>query len=150
MRKGEVKMDKIDERTATELFELIYLMPRKDISKIPSEFLEFLHKKKSNNWYTINNSDEIKINNLSKETINYLSYIYLNYILEENDKDVYKNILEENEKNYQENISKEYDISSKLKGKHIKNENIKDLTVKKNNFFKNMIEKIKSLFKRLQ
>ena len=98
-------MENLNERTATELFELIYLMPKEKISRIPAEFLELLHEKKAKIWRVFSSPDEVNIKNLSEETKSYLAYIYLNYILDGEEKETYKEILNENEKKYQEKIA---------------------------------------------
>ena len=151
-------MENLNERTATELFELIYLMPKEKIRKIPAEFLELLHEKKAKIWRVFSSPDEVNVKNLSEETKNYLSYIYLNYILDGEEKESYKEILNENEKIYQEKNADQYDISKKLKAKERKKQNKKEenrenlkMTVKEEkNILTKILEKIKNFFKRLQ
>ena len=104
-------------------------------------------------WKVINSPDEVNVKNLSSETKNYLAYIYLNYILDGNEKESYKEILEENEKRYQEKVSEKYDISKKLAKKANKLKNKKEVSIaikKEESILSKFIIKIKSLFKKLQ
>ena len=137
-------MENLSERTATELFELIYLMPKEKISRIPAEFLELLHEKKAKIWRVFSSPDEVNVKNLSEETKNYLAYIYLNYILDGEEKESYKEILNENEKIYQEKIAYKYDISKKLK----KREGKKEEDKKRKKCFYKTIRKNKKLFQK--
>ena len=144
-------MENLSERTATELFELMHLMPKEKISKIPSEFLDLLHKEKSNSWKIYNSPDEISVKGLSDDTKNYLAYIYLNYILDDEEKKNYKIILEENDKKFKEENSKKFDVSNKINNKKSKTieKNSKDLVVKEESSLKNLFQKLKGLIKRL-
>lgn len=142
-------MENISERTATELFQIIYVMPKNYIKKIPVDFIDLLNKKKSKNWRVINNVNNINVNNLNEDTKKYLAYIYLNYILEDEEKENYKNLLKENQERYEKKV----DISNIFAQRNLEFEKSSKNTalaeVKEKNFFEKILEKIKSLLKKL-
>ena len=146
-------MENISEKTATELFQIIYLMPKNNIKKIPIDFINLLHKKKSNNWEVIDNANNINVNNLNEDTKEYLAYIYLNYILEDEEKENYKRLLKENQEKYEKKV----DISNIFAKKNLEtderlqqaNKNSALVIVKKN-FFEKILEKIKKIIKNLR
>ena len=96
------KEEILGQKVATELFQIIYLMPKEDIKKVPTYFLELLHKEKQKRWKAPSGTYEINLRSISEDTKRYLAYLYLNYILEDNEKESYKSILESNEKRNKE------------------------------------------------
>lgn len=143
-------MENISEKTATELFQIICLMPKNNINKIPIDFINYLDKKKTHNWKNIDNVNDINVNNLNDDTKEYLAYIYLNYILEDEEKENYKKLLKENQKIYEDKVN----ISNIFSKRNVETyekiqENTSLVKVKEKNFFEKMLEKIKNIIKKI-
>ena len=143
-------MSDINERTATELFQIIDIMPQDYKSKIPTDFMKLINNKKKSETKKIN-LDNINVNNLSEDTKSYLAYIYLNYLLNDQEKENYKRILKENQKRYEQKV----DISNILEKRNIeienkyKNNDTALTVVKEKNFIEKIFDKIRNLLKRL-
>ncbi len=143
-------MSDINERTATELFQIIDIMPLDYKSKIPNDFMKLINNKKKSVTEKIN-IDDINTNNLSEDTKSYLAYIYLNYLLNDQEKENYRRILKENQERYEQKV----DISNILEKRNIeienkyKNNDTSLTVVKEKNFIEKIFDKIKNLLKRL-
>lgn len=131
-------MGSIDTKSATELYKVISLFSDEDRNKIPEEFIELIDSNK--------NDIEIDINNLGETTRRYLAYVYLNYILDENDKKIYMQILEQNEQRNQKKIKEKYDIDKIFAERNQVNTEEKSLAIVDNKkWYQKIFDKIKKL-----
>ena len=131
-------MGSIDTKSATELYKVISLFSDEDRNKIPEEYIELIDSNK--------NDIEIDINNLGETTRRYLAYVYLNYILDENDKKIYMQILEQNEQRNQKKIKEKYDIDKIFAERNQVNTEEKSLAIVDNKkWYQKIFDKIKKL-----
>lgn len=131
-------MESIDTKSATELYKVISLFSDEDRNKIPEEFIELIDSNKDN--------IEIDINNLGETTKKYLAYVYLNYILDENDRKIYMQILEQNEQRNQKKIKEKYDIDKIFAERNQVNTEEKSLAIIDNKkWYQKIFDKIKKL-----
>lgn len=131
-------MESIDTKSATELYKVISLFSDEDRNKIPEEFIELIDLNKDN--------IEVDINNLGETTKKYLAYVYLNYLLDENDRKVYMQILEQNEQRNQKKIKEKYDIEKIFAERNQVNTEEKSLVIMDNKkWYQKLFDKIKKL-----
>lgn len=142
-------------QVATEILRVISFLPQEQINKIPKNEIIYLNKIKDNNYKTkINEVDDIKAENLMKDTKKYLAYIFIHYLASTDENKEYKIILRENEIRYQKYIAEKYDINKifqENKKRNNTNLNNQDLVVVKGQgLLKRIIDKLKKLFKKNQ
>lgn len=128
-----------------------------DLNKIPNKFMEFL-KNNADKDYKCNfdYTKPLKDLELMNETRGLISMICLNYVCEnEEQKKAYSNHLKENEKHYQEELRKKYNPDDIFKNKEVQNveekpheiENNLPVEVKKEMFFKRLVNFIRRFLK---
>lgn len=102
-------MNKISPRSANQLYEIIQLLPDDSKEKIPLSIIKLLEKKKlDTNEITISTIEHINNDALLDETKKYLSYIFLNYLANEDERKEFNQILEENENRYEKTLREKY------------------------------------------
>ena len=123
-----------------EVYEVLKLVPREDVEKIPNQFMEMVESKMNKDYeFTVDtNIDFVEEQKLILETRAILAYIFLNYWATENQKEIinmkFKKDLEEAEKKkkelYNTNVFKE---EKKLEEKQTEEKNKKqpNITVNK-------------------
>ena len=137
-----------------EVDEILNHMDNKFISKIPNDIIEIIRNYKSgNNNFKYDLTKPLSEQNLQKETLEILSYLNYNFWLNEDDKQKYKKIYydnflkNENEKRLKYNPD---DIlKDRLKNNIEPKENVlMPIKKEKNNFFINLIRKLKAIIKK--
>lgn len=143
-------MKSISSKSARELNQIINFLPEEYLQKIPAETIEYLKTKEDKNYITkISCIGDITENNVLEETKNYLAYIFLNYLSNEEEKREYENLLGENESRNQKE-SEKYDIREvfeRRKNKY-RQEERSLIIIEEKNLLKIIFEKIKNLFRK--
>lgn len=150
-------MNKISVDSATQLNRILSFLPEDRKQKIPPNIWKEIKQKTDDSLNTkINEITDIKEENILQETRKYLSFIFLNYLATKEEQEEYVKIIKNNEAQYQKFLKKKYSINTIFKEKKssskIETEGIEE---KRNNlpieykerFFKNILNKIKSLIK---
>ena len=126
-------MNKISSKAATQLYEIILLLPSEYKSKIPMTIMSLLQNRKiAIEEINIKSAEHINDTALLDETKKYLSYIFLNYLADEDEKK--ESNLEVEDIRIDEEELKEKD-----------NENNQLIEIKGKNWFSKILEKIKKL-----
>lgn len=137
---------------------LVYLegIRQEDLEKIPENFMNYLKENANKDYvcsFDINDSFE-KMNLLPESKAIITSICYSYWCTDEYEKQKLKEILNKNERDFDIEQHEKYNPDNMFKndnGTKIQEESKVDsvaLTVKKENFFVRIIEKIKTLFKR--
>lgn len=106
-------MNKMSSRAATQLHEIILLLPNESKSKIPLSIINLLENKKiDTEEINIKSAEHINDSAILDETKKYLSYIFLNYLATEDEKKEFNHILNENELRHQIFLRNKYDIAN--------------------------------------
>ena len=143
--------------SATQLNRILSFLPEDIKAKIPKDIWKEINEKTDNNLYTkINEVRDIKEENILPETRKYLSFIFINYLATEEEREEYNKIIKNNEEQYQKFLRKKYSVDNIFKKKenliNVEKEYIKkrnNLPIeRKENFFEFIFNKIKSLFKK--
>lgn len=162
-------MNKISSRAATQLYEIILLLPNDSKSKIPLSIMSVLENRKiDTKEINIKSAEHINDVALLDETKKYLSYIFLNYLANDDEKKEFNHILDENEARHQVFLRNKYDIANifgveeknkynleieNLAVENIEldrkiNENNKLVEVKEKNWFSKILDRIRKIIKK--
>ena len=123
-----------------------------DYKKIPEEIIKFIKQNKDKKYvWKYDETKELKDQDLSRDTIAFLSYINMEYLLNKKQKEYMQKLHELNERKAEEGKEKKYseeDLFKNNKPKKEKTEEIeqKSLVVYKESLLKRMINKIKKFF----
>lgn len=136
-----------------EVSVILNHLNKSDYNKIPKEIIETIEKNKDIEYvWNYDETKELKNQNVSKDTIAILSYINMQYLLNEEQKIAVQEIFNENQKKI-ENIKKEkYNADNLFKNiRNEKNEVEKEtqalVAYKERNFIEKLFDKIKSILK---
>lgn len=137
-----------------EVSVILKHLNKNEYDKIPKELIDRIEKNKDLEYiWNYNETKDLKNQNVSKDTIAILSYINMQYLLNEDQKKFVQEIFSENQKKI-ENIKKEkYDTDNLFKNKKVEDTEVKEEThalveYKEKTFIQKVWDKIKSVFKR--
>lgn len=122
-------------------------------NKIPKNLIMYLEQNKSKNYiWNLDKTKSLKDQELLNNTKEILTMIYKDYLCDEKEKLEIEKVLIDNEINYQKVLSKKYnpDVFSKKNKVSIDTEKTANVELLKyeESFFKKVINKIKSIFKK--
>ena len=133
-----------------EVDVILSLLSESDYNKIPNEIIQVIKENKDKNYiWEYDESKPLKDQNISRDTIIFLSYINMEYLMNEEQKAYMQKIHEINER---KKIKNEYsnqqqnDYSDIFKTKTQKIEETY-MTTYKVSFWAKMIDKIKQIFR---
>lgn len=143
-------MNNMSTKAAIQLDKIFSFLSEEQREKIPKEVREEIKNKTNNSLDNkINTVEDIKEGNILPETRTYLSFLFLHYLATEQEKEEYIKIIKDNEEEYQERLSKKYSVDNLFKQKEKQEEQQREnkLPIKyEKNFFKFILDKLKSLF----
>lgn len=147
-----------DRKVFTETYDIIMLIDEDDRKRIPTKFIKFLKDNKLDEYITkINPYIPLELQKINDRTRDIISYIYLKYLADEEDKKFFK-IKEQKEeeaerKAYEESYNKFFNKKKKYLNLDIEEASkttILPIEVKEEGFFAKIIKKIKRLlFKKI-
>lgn len=159
-------MNKISSRAATQLYEIILLLPNDSKSKIPLSIMSLLENRKiDTEEVNIKSAEHINDAALLDETKKYLSYIFLHYLANDEEKKEFNHILDENEARHQTFLRNKYNIADifgveeknkyKIEIENIEveeiseeNENNQLVEIKEKSWFSKILDKIKKIIRK--
>ena len=139
-----------------EVDEVLNYLSEEDLQKIPEDIRQIIKENKDKEYvWKYDESKELKDQGLSRDTIIILSYLNMEYLLNEKQKELMQQIHKLNERKAEEEKAKQYsseDIFKKSKPQEEEKEETNKiqenaLVVYKESFFTKMINKIKNFFK---
>jgi hypothetical protein len=155
-----------DEKCLVELDEIFKYIKHEDLIKIPYEIRQAIHEKKDNEY--IWNYDESKAldeQNINRKTVAMLSYLNMEYLLNEEQKAVMEELHKSNEEKKELEKRKKYDPSNIFKDntQNVGNEinevnyenktklnedhdNMKMITLKEDKWYRKIIKAIANIF----
>ena len=135
-----------------EVDEILNYLPKEDLLKIPKDIRQLIKYNKDKEYvWKYDESKELKNQNLSRDTIAFLSYLNMEYLLNEDQKQLMQQIRQINEKKLERKKEEQYNSHNLFKTK----QNIiaeiapipkDDLIVYKKNIFSKILNKLKSFF----
>ena len=144
------------EKRLVEVDEVLSYLSEEDLNKIPEDIRSLIKEKKDKNYtWKFDETKQLKDQNLSRDTIIILSYLNMEYLLNEEQRKLMEQIHELNEKKQEEERRKKYNSDELFNKKENSNELIeesqeqienKSVTKYKESVFTKIINKIKMFF----
>jgi len=138
-----------------EVDEVLQYLSDEDLLKIPEEVRQAIKENKDKEYiWKFDEAKELKDQNLSRDTIIILSYLNMEYLLDEEQKKLMQQIHDLNDRKLEEAKAKEYSTEDLFKRKRMKQEEQKEieqvqeqsLIEYKESFFTRLVNKIKNFF----
>lgn len=143
-------MKEINKRLV-EVDEVLGYLNTKELEKIPKEIRQMIKSNKDKNYiWKYDKSKKLKEQNLSRDTFAFLSYLNLEYLLNEEQKKIVKQMHMENERKEEirkREIYKTEDLFNKNEIKIKKQTDEFEMVKYKENILKGIINKIKNILK---
>lgn len=143
----------------TEVLELLKCFPEEQLSRIPTEKIEFFKQNKDPNYnFEIKDTEDISKNNISRKAYAIIIALYNDYFLSENKKVTLKALLKQNDRIRESNKQQEYNLKNVIKKDNTKIDNIQENTsenmelikVEEKNIFAKIMNKVKSMLNQLK
>ena len=146
-------MEETKVKTLSETYCLLKHFPKAYIEKIPPKILELINHFSDSKYYIdINTEKTLDEQNISEETKNMLIVFKYNYWSTEGEKQMIYDKLDENEMQYQQELREKYNYENIFKNKstqvNVAEKNVAMIEYKEP-IFKSILNRIKSIFKRL-
>lgn len=138
-----------------EVDEILNYLSKEDLQKIPKDIRETIKANKDKEYFwEYDETKPLKDQDVSRDTIAFLSYLNIEYLLNEEQKQLMKQIHELNEKKLEEVKSEKYSGEDLFKRNKTQQEETKEteqeqelsLVEYKENFFTKLINRIKKIF----
>lgn len=137
-----------------EVDEILNYLSIDDLNKIPEEIRKLIKDNKDTEYeWHYDGTKPLKEQNVNRDTIAFLSYLNMEYLLNEEQKELMKQIHEFNEKKLEEEKNIKYSTENIFKNKskqnlnEINNTHNNQLIEYKESLFKRILNKLKSFFK---
>lgn len=135
-----------------EVDEILNYLSKDDLLKIPEDLRQIIkHNKDKEYIWKYDETKELKDQNLNRDTIAFLSYLNMEYLLNEEQKHLMEQIHQFNEKALEEKREQQYNSNDLFKVKPDiieESMNIKqnELIIYKENIFSKILNKLKNFF----
>lgn len=123
-------------------------LSKSDYEKIPKKLIETIKKNKDNKYtWEYDETKELKKQNLNIDTIAILSYINMQFLLNEEQKNYMKQIYNKNEQELEKEKINKYN-SNEIFKKSNNNKDTSMIVVEKEKWYNKILKKIKKILKR--
>ena len=148
-------MESVANKSLAEVYEVLKHLSQIEYNKIPKETIDIIVQNKDNNYkWKYDENKSLSKQKLSREAVAILSYINLEYLLNDEKRKLMEEIYEMNEKKLEKKKSELYKTEELFKSKNvpkngeaqIEDKNV-DLIEVKENLFTKFLKKIKSILK---
>ena len=135
-----------------EVDEILNYLSKNDLSKIPEDVRQAIKDNKDKEYiWKFDTSKPLKEQKLSRDTIAILSYLNMEYLLNDEQKELMEKIHEENEKKEEIYHNMQFDSKKLFKDKvndNFSNEKKEIIEYKKKGLFQTIIDKLKRMLKK--
>ena len=134
-----------------EVDEILNYLTEEELQKIPKDVRKVIKENKDKEYiWKYDESKELKDQGICRDTIVILSYLNMEYLLDEEQKELMKQIHELNERKTEQEKANQYSSDNLFKKSNL--EEVKQtqenaLVIYKESFFTKIINKIKNFFK---
>lgn len=134
-----------------EVSEILNHLKKSDYDKIPKEVIDIIEKNKDKEYiWKYDETKDLKNQNVSKDTIAILSYINMQYLLNEEQRKFVQEIFNENQKKL-ENLKKDkYNLDNLFKDKQINLDTSKTSELSISKYKESIFTKIKNWLKQIK
>ena len=137
-------MSTIEPRVANEMLKIIDLLSPEKQSEIPDDFKDIFKKYKDDSVnINVNSISDVSNDKLDPQTKNYLAFMFLKYLADDDEKEELKQVLKENEEYVQAIAKEKYNPDDVFKD----NVETQIQTIESVNWWNKILNKIRSLFK---
>ncbi|MBR3511840.1 MAG: hypothetical protein IKN74_02660 [Clostridia bacterium] len=137
-------MSTIEPRVANEMLKIIDLLSPEKQSEIPDDFKDIFRKYKDDSVnINVNSISDVNNDKLDPQTKNYLAFMFLKYLADDDEKEELKQVLKENEEYVQTKAKEKYNPDDVFKD----NVETQIQTIESVNWWNKILNKIRSLFK---
>ena len=140
------------EKCLVQLDEVLDHLNEEELKKIPVEIRESIKQNKDNEYIWIyDDSKSLNEQNLDRKVIAMLSYLNMEYLLNEEQRKYIEELHKFNEKKIQEELSKENDIENIFKKRAIKEKEeneVLPIEIKQEKWYQKILIFFKSIFKK--
>lgn len=137
-------MSTIEPRVANEMLKIIDLLSPEKQSEIPDDFKDIFEKYKDDSVnINVNSISDVSNDKLDPQTKNYLAFMFLKYLADDDEKEELKQVLKENEEFTQAIAKEKYNPDDVFKD----NVETQIQTIESVNWWNKILNKIRSLFK---
>ena len=137
-------MSTIEPRVANEMLKIIDLLSPEKQSEIPDDFKDIFEKYKDDSVnINVNSISDVSNDKLDPQTKNYLAFMFLKYLADDDEKEELKQVLKENEEYVQAIAKEKYNPDDVFKD----NVETQIQTIESVNWWNKILNKIRSLFK---
>lgn len=142
-----------------EVDEILNYLSEEDLRKIPEEVRNTIKENKDNEYFwKYDETKPLKEQDVSRDTIAFLSYLNMEYLLNEEQKQLMQQLHKLNEKKLEEAKAEKYGVEDLFKRNETQQEELKEteqeqeqaLVEYKESFFTKMVNKIKNFFIKLK
>lgn len=135
-----------------EVDEVLSYLSEEDFFKIPEDIRQVIKENKDKEYvWKYDVSKELKDQNLNRDTIVILSYLNMEYLLNEEQKQLMQQIHELNEKKLEQAKAEKYNVEDLFKKNKPQQEEQKmSLVEYKESFFTKLINRIKKFFTKIK
>lgn len=134
----------------TEVDEILSYLSEEDLKKIPENVRKTIKQNKDKNYiWVYDETKKLKEQNLNRDTIIILSYLNMEYLLNEQQKKAIQQIHEQNEIKFEEKKIEKYPVNDLFKKNYYQKDIDKQeklIVEYKESFFTKMMNKIKKFF----
>ena len=140
------------DKRLVEVDEILNYLSKEELLKIPEEIRQLIKSNKDKGYvWKYDETKELKDQELSRDTIAFLSYLNMEYLLNKEQKQLMQQIHQFNEKKLEEKKKKQYNSHYLFKAKQNVIEDTlyipqNELIVYKKNIFSEILNKIKNFF----
>ena len=139
------------DKCLVQLDEIFNYIPNYELSKIPKEIRKGIKEQKNKDFiWKFDKTKELKEQNLDRKTIAMLSYLNMEYLLNNEQKELMEKIHKANEQKLEKEKQEKY--SSNVLFKNTDNNTIQSqvalIEVKENKWYNKILEFIRNIFKR--
>ncbi len=139
-------MEKKYAKAYTEVLELLKHIPKEEYNRIPETEIQFYENNCDKNYkFIYDETVELKDQKISKEANAVIIAMYMNYFANEKQKEIIDEVLKQNSINQEKEKKEKYNTENIFKEKNQENLPIQ-VSEKKENIIKRIINKIKGLF----
>ena len=139
-------MEKKYAKAYTEVLELLKHIPKEEYNRIPETEIQFYENNCDKNYkFIYDETVELKDQKISKEANSVIIAMYMNYFANEKQKEIIDEVLKQNSINQEKEKKEKYNTENIFKEKNQENLPIQ-VSEKKENIIKRIINKIKGLF----
>lgn len=133
-----------------EVDEVLNHLSKENLDKIPEEIKNLIKENKDKDYvWHYDETKSLKDQNLNRDTIAFLSYLNMEYLLNDEQRRLMERIHEYNEQKSEQEKQRKYSNQELFKEKKIiENNESKTLTIFKETFIARIIKRIKCLFKK--